>query len=63
MFGVQTSLRHYCGVSHHTEKIKLLLTDNDKLSEGNEDKFNGLGRILVGESKQDCKKARLNEKF
>ena len=48
MLGVQTSLRHCSGVSHHTKKIKLLLTDNDKLSEGNEDKFNGLGRILVG---------------
>ena len=52
-----------CGVSHHSVKIKLLLTDNDKLSEGNEDKFNGLGRIQVRNCKQDCKKARLNEKF
>ena len=43
-------------MSQHTNKIKLLLTDNDKLSEGNEDKFNGLGRILVGKGKQDCKK-------
>ena len=58
MFVVQTSLIQHCGVFHHTEKIKLLLTDNDKLSEGNEDKFNGLGRILVGNCKRDCKKAR-----